>query len=325
MAVLGSLRRLRVLSLRNNPAADAPGFRSWALANAPRLELLDGQSRRRRARAPSAPPPPAAAAAPPAAAPGALAAGALAAAASVAATAAGAAPTPTPRDACRPSSPGRPRGGRLFGEPLESVLEEEGARIPAVLQECSRHVQLAAQDDDAGGDAALLVGDGAPSAVLALRNAFEQSDAHGIAALRGLADAAAAAALIRAYLYELPEPLIPADVFLQMLNAAAAHERAVNDGGREIALSTLDGLLARIAPTRALVLEHVLCFLVNAAGDAAGVGAARAEFERARAGVGAGAAARARSDQGAVCRPRERDVARVPSHPPPTAWPRPRR
>ena len=43
MAVLGSLRRLRVLSLRNNPAADAPGFRSWALANAPRLELLDGQ------------------------------------------------------------------------------------------------------------------------------------------------------------------------------------------------------------------------------------------------------------------------------------------
>ena len=296
MAVLGSLRRLRVLSLRNNPAADAPGFRSWALANAPRLELLDGQpvaAERAAAERAAASGSGGSGTGAGGSSAGALAAGALAAAASVAATAAGAAPTPTPRDACRPSSPGRPRGGRLFGEPLESVLEEEGARIPAVLQECSRHVQLAAQDDDAGGDAALLVGDGAPSAVLALRNAFEQSDAHGIAALRGLADAAAAAALIRAYLYELPEPLIPADVFLQMLNAAAAHERAVNDGGREIALSTLDGLLARIAPTRALVLEHVLCFLVNAAGDAAGVGAARAEFELALARAWAPALLRA--------------------------------
>ena len=87
-----------------------------------------------------------------------------------------------------------------------------------------------------------------------------------------------------------------------MLNAAAAHERAVNDGGREIALSTLDGLLARIAPTRALVLEHVLCFLVNAAGDAAGVGAARAEFELALARAWA-PLLRARSDQGSACRP----------------------
>ena len=37
-----------------------------------------------------------------------------------------------------------------------------------------------------GDTRVVLVGDGAPSAVLALRNAFEQSDAHGIAALRGL-------------------------------------------------------------------------------------------------------------------------------------------
>ena len=160
MAVLGGLRRLRVLSLRSNPAADAPGFRSWALANAaPRAARWPARRRRARRRR--------------AAASGggggtgaggsstaALAAGAAAAAASAAT--AGAAPTPTPRDACRPSSPGQPRRSPL--RPA-SILLEEGA--PPRSSKCSATCS-SRRRTTTGGDAALLVGDGAPSAVLAL-------------------------------------------------------------------------------------------------------------------------------------------------------------
>ena len=82
-----------------------------------------------------------------------------------------------------------------------------------------------------------LTAEGHPSAVLALRHAFEISPERGLAALRESVvpssgdddeselcdgDVRASCSLLRAFLIEMPQPLIPNELFLPLLETTKA-------------------------------------------------------------------------------------------------------
>jgi hypothetical protein len=129
----------------------------------------------------------------------------------------------------------------IFGRDVELILRREGGLLPRLVQECTRHVQ-----ERTGGEAGrvpagtALTAEGHPSAVLALRHAFEISPERGIAALRESVvpsggssgdddeselrdgDVRASCSLLRAFLIELPQPLIPNELFLPLLETTKA-------------------------------------------------------------------------------------------------------
>ena len=180
MAVLRSLKRLRVLNLRSNPACEQRGYRAWVLANAPRLEMLDESA-------------------------------VLDAESSVevGSDEEGAIASCTAAHADGRASDGVPStqtvGRRLFGVPLAELLIREQSSIPAIVQECTRHVQQRRPTNRTA-----LTADGDPSLVLTLRKAFETGAAQGEIALRQCVhtdyrDVQAACSCLRAFLLELPQ------------------------------------------------------------------------------------------------------------------------
>ena len=146
MAVLRSLKRLRVLNLSSNPVCEQGGYRAWVLANAQRLEILDetavvdGERGELKGDGNNA------------------GSGATQMLAPVIGGLAGDASV-------------RGTGRRLFGVPLAELLLREQSSIPTAVQECTRHVQ---QRQPAIQTA--LTADGDPSLVLTLRNAFEAGE-----------------------------------------------------------------------------------------------------------------------------------------------------
>ena len=261
VAVLRALKRLRVLSLRGNPTCAQPGYRGWVLANAPRLEVFDEQpvsAEERRGVAPAEHSRTEAARS--------LLSddGAAEAEAAAAAEAASAAHG---RELSRRRSGGAeaaPVQVRIFGGALEDLLEAEQAELPAVVRLVTRHVQERCPPD--GAD---LLQDGAPSLVMSLRNAFELGAKEGTAALaRGrderYRDVRAACSLLRSFLLELAQPLVPVDFFLPLLRAAQACERCAPAEAAH-RRREMEDVLRPMPPQATLLLEHVLIFLLTAA------------------------------------------------------------
>jgi hypothetical protein len=251
MAVLRGLKRLRVLNLSHTPAASQRGYRGWVVANARKLELLDdapvteaermGEDDKNSALDDDA-----------------SSVASSAVASSWLSGFSGVSSRSTQRE--------KPEGGRYssaaapaassaapsaaapghtlaptFGRDVELILRREGGLLPRLVQECTRHVQ-----ERTGGEAGrvpagtALTAEGHPSAVLALRHAFEISPERGIAALRESVvpsggssgdddeselrdgDVRASCSLLRAFLIELPQPLIPNELFLPLLETTKA-------------------------------------------------------------------------------------------------------
>ena len=261
VAVLRALKRLRVLSLRGNPTCAQPGYRGWVLANAPRLEVFDEQPVSAEERRGVAPAEHSRTEAARSLLSDDSAAEAEAAAAAEAASAAHG------RELSRRRSGGAeaaPVQVRIFGGALEDLLEAEQAELPAVVRLVTRHVQERCPPD--GAD---LLQDGAPSLVMSLRNAFELGAKEGTAALaRGrderYRDVRAACSLLRSFLLELAQPLVPVDFFLPLLRAAQACERCAP---AEVAhrRREMEDVLRPMPPQATLLLEHVLIFLLTAA------------------------------------------------------------
>ena len=235
MVVLRGLKRLRVLNLSQNPTATRIGYRAWILANARRLEVFDneGVSDAEREGADD-----------------------VSTARSV--------ETSASRRTDDAESVKSMR--RTFGVPLTDLLTQEVSTLPRLVQECTRHVQ-----ERKVSNQATLTADGDPSIVLLLRNAFERGGDAGQVALvdcmdaTGDADLRAACSVLRAFLLELPQPVVPVDFFLRVLevaprrgsDAAAALPTAAD--GHE-----LEQILAPMPQEHWALLEHLLCFLVNA-------------------------------------------------------------
>ena len=232
MAVLRGLKRLRVLNLSSTPAASQRGYRGWVVANARKLELLDdtpvseaervgeddknstldddassvasswfsGVSGRSHRLVPDSSVPDHNRAA--------------AAVAAAEAAASGRAPPPA---------------GATFGARLEDLLAREGGLLPRLVEEVTRHVQERVAERSS--ERAALTAEGHHSTVLQMRNAFEHSAAAGVAALSEAAaasggshgDVRAACTIFRAFLLELPQPLIPVELFLPLLEATQVH------------------------------------------------------------------------------------------------------
>ena len=227
MNVLRTLKRLRVLNLGQNPAALHKGYRAWVLANARRLEVFDNEGvsdaeraghdvERRMAEAPPR------------------------------------------REGGRSSddADGTSRGAarRIFGVPLHELLELDVSTLPRLVQECTRHVQ-----ERAPAASSDLTVDGDPSLVMELRNAFERSAESGAIALLECIDGSsegdvrAACTLLRTFLLEMPQPVVPVEFFLPLLEAAAGGTRGAQ----------LDEILAPMPHEHATLFEHLLAFLVN--------------------------------------------------------------
>ena len=233
MAVLRGLRRLRVFQIQGNPVCEHNELRSWVLANAPRIELLDVKSAR------------------------AIAEKAAAAAGSAAADGKEEGDGDTDGDGeGRAPTPSR----RLLGMPLHKVAGDED--LPELVQECARHVQ-----ERGAPTLQLLTAEGNASLVLQLRNGFERSTAEGIATLERLEDAdhndvRAACGLLRRFLLELPEPLIPVDMYLPLLEATQRLGDEPRKSSREKGVE-LETILEPMPYENSLLLEHILCFLLN--------------------------------------------------------------
>ena len=146
---------------------------------------------------------------------------------------------------------------RVFGVALPELLKCEGTALPSLVQECTRHVQ-----ERAPSDVTLVTADGDPSVVLTLRKAFERStDVGQMAILECIdsssdADVRAVCSLLRSFLLELPQPVVPVQFFLPLLEAMRA-SKGQCDGKQ------LEAILAPMAHEHWAVLEHMLCFLVN--------------------------------------------------------------
>ena len=226
MVVLRGLKRLRVLNLSQNPTSFRKGYRSWVLANARRLEVFDNAGVSEAEREGD----------------------------DVASRVIG---EPQSRKGARPEEASPVH--KTFGVPLAELLEHDVATLPRLVQECTRHVQ-----ERSPSDKAVLTADGDPSVVLLLRNAFERGgDAGQIALLDCMdgssdADVRAACSVLRSFLLELPQPVVPVEFYLPLLEAASGRASVPSDG------SQIEDLLAPMPQEHWALLEHVLCFLVNA-------------------------------------------------------------
>ena len=126
----------------------------------------------------------------------------------------------------------------IFGRDVELILRREGGLLPRLVQECTRHIQERTGGEEGRVPAGTaLTAEGHPSAVLALRHAFEISPERGLAALRESVvpssgddyeselcdgDVRASCSLLRAFLIEMPQPLIPNELFLPLLETTKA-------------------------------------------------------------------------------------------------------
>ena len=257
MAVLRGLKRLRVLNLSQNPVATQQrAYRAWVLANARRLEVFDnaGVSEAEREGEDVMSRVVDATMASQAHAPRSRArhdGGTTAAEAAAAAAAGGGS---------------KPQTARVFGVPLQQLLQQELSSLPRVVQECTRHVQERAPQDKSA-----LTVDADPSLMLQLRKAFERSPEAGQRALLTCMDAAprgsgeyadvrAACSLVRSFLIELPQPLVPVELFLPLLEAA---QLGPTSADKPLG-AQLEAILVPMAHEQWALLEHLLCFLVNA-------------------------------------------------------------
>ena len=243
MSALRAVKRLRVLSLVGNPATACRGYRAWVLANARKLELLDetpvteverhgddGSS-------------------------------------SAASSASSVAPWRRPEGAVGKeagNSGGTPElsasGSLIFGLPLDELLSGDGSLLPRLVEECTQHAQEQMAElwhgrRGTGGAVSTgaerladvsvhLVADPDPSSTLALRRAFERSTRAGAEALvemrsraqrRGVAeDVRAACSVVRAFLLEMPQPLVHVELFLPLLESTRKWEGGAG-GGRRMA------------------------------------------------------------------------------------------
>jgi hypothetical protein len=228
MVVLRGLKRLRVLNLSQNPVAFRAGYRAWVLANASRLEVFDNTGVSDSERGGGTPE----------------------------AKVSGAVGAPSAhKDGGGPGA--RAGEARLtFGVPLSELLTREAAGLPQLVQECTRHVQ-----ERASSDRKVLTGEGHPSAVLALRNAFDRGGAAGQLALvecmdgRSDADITAACTVLRTFLLELPQPVVPVENFLPLLQEASAGSRA---GGTRGKGRRLEAILSSMPREHWALLDHVL-------------------------------------------------------------------
>ena len=251
MAVLRGLKRLRVLNLGQNPVAAQKYYRAWVLTNARKLEVFDNSGVSEAEREGEE----------------------VTRAAELLNRRGAEAPKPPPlsqRDAPRPSQqgdgdePAGPRMSRVFGVLLQEMLGHEGSGLPLLVLECTRHVQ-----ERVPRESSALTADADPSLVLQLRNAFERGpDAGGrllveLADHRGRqpdADVRTACNVLRSFLHELPVPVVPAQYFLPLLKETQASGASVVQplGAR------LEVILAPMEDEHWALLEHMLCFLVNA-------------------------------------------------------------
>ena len=156
-------------------------------------------------------------------------------------------------------------GQRVFGVSLHDLLRDEVSSVPRVVQECTRHMLSVS-----GGvaDAAALTAEGDASAVLGVRNAFERGADAGQGALlelmdgRSDADVRVACSVLRAYLLELPQPVVPTELYLPLLEAARARDATgTRAGAPSKARTRLEAVLAPMPAEHWALLEHVLAFL----------------------------------------------------------------
>ena len=240
MVVLRGLKRLRVLNLSQNPTSFHKGYRAWVLANARRLEVFDNEGVSEAERDGDD------------------------VASRVVEPSAG-------RRVAQPDDANTSKGGtrKTFGVPLHEVLELDVSTLPRLVQECTRHVQ-----ERSPTEGAVLTADGDPSLVMQLRNAFERGgDAGQMALVECMADdndadVRAACSLLRSFLLELPQPVVPVDYFLPLLEAASG--RGAHGGRAKQRGAQLEEILTPMPHENWALFEHLLCFLVNVSRPFAG-------------------------------------------------------
>ncbi|XP_076458938.1 uncharacterized protein LOC143292489 [Babylonia areolata] len=154
------------------------------------------------------------------------------------------------------------RGGAIFGLPLEEAMKYEhrqGRSVPYIVVACIKHLETFALETEGifrlAGRAGLL---------RELRGQFEV----GQYPVLDDVDVHTVGSLLKAYLRDLPESLVPPDSYQRVMNCAMRHAEATTDDGRRVEVECLCKLLEELPDINYTTLAYICRFLHRLAANA---------------------------------------------------------
>ncbi|XP_033839909.2 breakpoint cluster region protein [Periophthalmus magnuspinnatus] len=112
-----------------------------------------------------------------------------------------------------PPSPSPQQQQPVFGVPIEKVAQQEGVLVPHVVRCCIEEVERRGMDE-----VGIYRISGTTSDISTLKTAFDSNLCEAVTRLRG-AEVNAVCGVLKLYFRELPEPLIPAELFQSLAQA----------------------------------------------------------------------------------------------------------
>ncbi|KAK0392981.1 hypothetical protein QR680_000005 [Steinernema hermaphroditum] len=152
------------------------------------------------------------------------------------------------------------RHGTIFGSALSRIMEHDASHTPIVLR------RLVQEIEDRGVDSTgLYILCGSVEKKKVLRNELDAlyNGARSVdLGVNAIADTNVLACVLKDFLRELPEPLVPPSIYRMMAEAAAVIIPTDTDGNRKLFLKIVDCLPSPNKHTLLLIMDHlktVLC------------------------------------------------------------------
>lgn len=150
-------------------------------------------------------------------------------------------------------------GGGVFGVPLEELMKyesKEGRTVPYIVEACVKHLEQNATNTEG-----IFRLPGRAGLVKELRGKFDS----GYRPVMDSVDVNTVASLLKTYLRELPESLIPPSFYQRAMNFSLRYSEANSDELRMKELTGLSDLLRELPKSSHATLAYICQFLHNLA------------------------------------------------------------
>lgn len=153
--------------------------------------------------------------------------------------------TPHPPD---PPSPCSQQQQPVFGAPLQTVAQQEGVLVPLVVRCCVEEIERRGMDE-----VGIYRISGTTGSINELKSAFNSNRCEAVTRLRS-AEVNAVSGVLKLYFRELPEPLLPPELFQSL-----AHALVINDQHKQLSslLSMLQSCPDANRNTFLFLLHHL--------------------------------------------------------------------
>ncbi|GFO38185.1 rho GTPase-activating protein 24 [Plakobranchus ocellatus] len=149
------------------------------------------------------------------------------------------------------------KGGALFSQSLEEILfyeKQENRRIPYIITECIDYLYNHALEVEG-----IFRLPGRQSVIKDIISRFEKG--HKVSFEQEGTDVHAVASVLKAFLRDLPDSIIPCSQFQKFMNFALRFQGASSDEERDAVVEELASNMHLIPPDNYVILKHICLFL----------------------------------------------------------------